>query len=273
MPHDDLLIITCTYRNYSILKDFFSSLDSQTDSAFSVFVGDTTEEPQNVAMPTYARYHHLDNKGYAYCLNKGIQYGIQHGYHFFCVVNSDITFDSKFVANTKASIKKNSSSLMGGKIYYAPGYEYHKDRYQEKDLGKVLWYAGGITDWQNAYTLHVGVDEVDVGQYDTLTPTQFITGCLMAFDESVIRKTGYFDESYFLYYEDADFCERAKRAQVPLLYDPSLVIWHKNSQSTQGAGSVFQQRYQKRNRLRYALAYAPLNTKLHVFINYLLNHD
>ncbi|PJE63810.1 hypothetical protein COU89_01195, partial [Candidatus Roizmanbacteria bacterium CG10_big_fil_rev_8_21_14_0_10_45_7] len=128
-------------------------------------------------------------------------------------------------------------------------------------------------DWKNALTLHRGVDEVDKGQYDKAVRTEFITGCLMAFDESVIQKTGYFDEKYFLYYEDADYCERAKRTRVPLIYDPSLIIWHKNSQSTQGAGSVFQQRYQKKNRLRYALNYAPFNTKLHVLLNYVRRHD
>ncbi len=232
-----------------------------------------TEEPQSFPMPAFAHYHHLANKGYAHCINQGIRYGENHGFEKFCVVNSDVVLSRNFVEKAKQSLSIHPSSLIGGKIYYASGYEYHKDRYAKKDAGNVLWYAGGVVDWDHAITRHRGVDEVDTGAFDTQTSTDFITGCLMLLDKKAIDSVGYFDESYFLYYEDADYGERAKQKHIPLLYDPSVVLWHKNSQSTQGAGSLLQQRLQRRNRLRFALAYAPIKTKLHVLINYVLRHD
>ena len=91
----------------------------------------------------------------------------------------------------------------------------------------------------------------------------------MIFNKSVIDKIGYLDESYFLYYEDADWCERAKKAGINLYYDPSIVIWHKNAQSTGGAGSKLHQKYQEKNRLKFGLKYAPWKTKLHLIINLL----
>ncbi|KXK10835.1 MAG: hypothetical protein UZ22_OP11002000596 [Microgenomates bacterium OLB23] len=162
-------------------------------------------------------------------------------------------------------------SLIGGKILYAKGYEYHKNRYEKSELGKVLWYAGGIMDWPNAYTLHRGVDEVDKGQYDRFEATEFVTGCLMCFDDALIKAVGPMDESYFLYYEDADWCARTARAGLQLYYDPSIVVYHKNSQSTDGPGSKLHEDYQKKNRMTFGLRYAPLRTKLHLLKNSILH--
>ena len=133
----------------------------------------------------------------------------------------------------------------------------------------MLWYTGGSIDWAHAITPHRGVDEVDEGQYDVFEKTEFINGCLMLFDQSVISRVGWWDESYFLYFEDADFCVRAQRKNVSLYYDPSIVIWHKVSQSTGGSGSKLHVKYQERNRLRFGLKYAPFWTKLHLVKNYL----
>ena len=92
----------------------------------------------------------------------------------------------------------------------------------------------------------------------------------MAFDKSVVDLVGFWDSEYFLYFEDADYCERAKRNGVELIYDPSIILWHKNAQSTGGAGSTLHQRVQKNAHLRFALKYAPWRTKLHVIKNFFL---
>ena len=263
-----LAIITVLYKNYTILDDFFASLDKQTDIDFRVYVADLTEEKQGYEYPNYVTYIPERNKGYAHGVNNAIQQAIEEGYDTFCVMNSDVFVKGDFVAKVKQNLQHHPGSLLGGKIYYAPGYEFHKERYPETDRGKVLWYAGGINDWKNCATVHRGVDEVDHGQYDSFGKTDFITGCLMCYDKQVFEKVGKWDESYFLYYEDADFCERAKRADIPLYYDPAVVIWHKNAASTGGSGSAVHQEFQKRNQLMFGLKYAPLRTKLHLLKNY-----
>ena len=131
-------------------------------------------------------------------------------------------------------------------------------------MGKVLWYAGGINDWANSMIFHRGVDEVDHGQYDQYGATDSITGCLLCFDKKVWETVGAWDESYFLYFEDADFCERAKRAGFKLTYNPRLVIWHKVSQSTGGSGSGLHWKHQTKNRIKFGLKYAPWKTKLYL---------
>jgi GT2 family glycosyltransferase len=264
-----LALTTVLYRNYTILDDFFASLDKQTNIDFRVYITDLTEEKKGYDYPNYVTYIPERNCGYAYGVNKAIQQAVEEGYDKFCVMNSDVWVRDDFVEKVKQNLEHHPLSLIGGKIYYSPGHEFHKERYPDTDLGKVLWYAGGENDWKNGITKHRGVDEVDHGQYDLYGKTEFITGCLMAYDREVLKKIGGWDESYFLYFEDADYCEKAKKAGIPLYYDPTIVMWHKNASSTGGSGSPIHREFQMRNQLIFGFKYAPLRTKLHLLKNYL----
>lgn len=265
-----LALITVIFKNYTILDDYFATLDHQTDLQFHVYILDLTPQPEKYTYPSYVTYIHDKNGGYAYGINQGVKKAILDGYELLCPMNCDVTVKEDFVENIKKSIETHPSTIIGGKIYYYPGYEYHKERYVESERGKVFWYAGGNTDWKNVYTTHRGVDEVDKGQYDKREKTTFITGCLMAYDKSVVDKIGHWNDKYFLFYEDADYCARAMNAKIPLIYDPTIVIWHKSGQSTSGAASSFQQKYLEHNRLKFGLRFAPWRTKFHLIKNFLL---
>jgi len=267
-----LAIISVVYNNYANLTDFFHSLEIQTNKNFKLFLSDTSEKKQPVAKQKFPlEVVDYKNYGYAHGINQGLRTAIAHGFSHFCIINDDTYFAKDFVTNSLIALKKYSGALIGGKIFYAPGYEYHK-KYAEKDLGKVIWYAGGQNDWKNCITKHLGVDQVDQPQFNQPLPTEFITGCLMLYDKKALDTVGFWDESYFLYYEDADFCERAKRKNVPLFYEPKIHIWHKNAQSTAGPGSQLHQKYQKQNQLKFGLKYAPFRTKMHLIKNYFLNY-
>jgi hypothetical protein len=249
----------------------FTSLKKQTDNSYHLYIADASSKKQTIdvaSMPHTVIF--TENKGYAHGVNVALQQAIQDGHTQFCVINDDIYFEKDFIKSIYMALEKYPQSLIGGKIYYAPGYEYHRSRYNRQDEGNVLWYAGGTVDWDHATTHHRGVDDVDVGQYDKAEETDFITGCLMCFDKEVIDALGLWDESYFLYYEDADYCERAKRNNIPLMYIPNITIWHKNAQSTDGSGSKLHERYQKNARFRFGMKYAPLRTKIHLLKNLFL---
>ena len=266
-----LAIITVIYQNYSILKKLFESLEGQKNKSFRLFLADLSDQKKQISGINFPfSIFHSQNLGYAHGVNLGLKKAIEQGFDKFCIINNDVYFENNFINNALNSIANNSSSIIGGKIYYAPGYEYHKSRYKKNDLGNILWYAGGKVDWNHALTPHRGVDEVDNGKFDKFEKTDFVNGCLMCFDKNVIEKVGFWDENYFLYFEDADFCERAKRKNIPLYYNPSIVIWHMNAQSTEGSGSKIHQKYQEKNRLIFGLKYAPWKTKLHLIKNYFI---
>ena len=264
---DSLAIITVVYRNYDVLKDFFATLELQSFRNFRVYVADLSPEPKDYAYPDYAVSIKGENHGYAFGVNIAMEQAIKDGHTNFCVINSDIVFSNSFVVNSLKTLEHHPKDIIGGKIYYAKGYEYHKDRYTEEQKGHVLWFAGGSIDWDNVFTKHIGVDEVDTGQFNTPKEVDFITGCLMLYTKQVYNLVGAWDPSYFLYYEDTDFCVRASKKGVKLIYEPSIVISHKNAQSTDGSGSDLHVKYQTKNRVTFGLKYAPLRTKFHLLKN------
>lgn len=266
-----LAIISPVYQNYDILQDFFSHLEKQTNKKFYVFLVDLSIDKKLIINKNLnVSVIKTNNLGYAHGVNVGLKKAIENGFKKFCIINNDTYMAKDFVNQVIKSIDQNPLSIIGGKIYYAKGFEYHKNRYQKNDLGKIIWYAGGSVDWQHALTPHRGVDEIDAGKYNRFEETDFINGCLICFDKEVVEKVGFWDEDYFLYFEDADYCVRATNKSVKLFYDPSIVIWHKNAQSTGGSGSALHLKYQEKNRLTFGLKYAPWRTKFHLLKNYLL---
>jgi len=206
----------------------------------------------------------LENKknlGFAEGNNVGFRFGLKKGADYVLLLNNDTIVDKNFLAELLKQGKDKKVGILGPKIYFAPGYEFHKERYRKSERGKVLWYAGGQMDWPNVLASHRGVDEVDRGQYDKVSDTDFVSGCCMLVKRQVLEKVGLFDPRYFLYYEDNDLCQRAKRAGFKLLFVPAAHIWHLNAGTAGGSGSSLQEYYISRNRLLFGLRFAPLRAK------------
>lgn len=203
------------------------------------------------------------NTGFTGGNNAGIKYACQQGADYVLLLNNDtIVSEGLIDLLIKTSRHYNDRALVSPKIYFAPGYEFHKDRYPPSSRGRVIWYAGGLIDWANVYASHRGVDEVDTGQYDTTVETAFISGCCMLIPQPVIETVGVLDCAYFLYYEDVDYCMRVQKKGYKIIYEPSAILWHKNAQSSGSSGSTIHVYYQTRNRLLFGMKYAPLRSKI-----------
>ncbi len=203
-----------------------------------------------------------ENLGFTGGNNEGIRYALKSGADYIMLLNNDTTVDRGLLVNM---MKGFDSKLVGGvvpKIYFSKGSEYHKGRYEKKDLGNVIWYSGGIMDWENLIGKNRGVDEVDLGQYDTEDFTELATGCCFLLSAKAINKVGAFDDKYFLYYEDADLSQRLKKSKFKIKYMPNAFLWHKNAKSSGGTGSDLQDYYITRNRMSFGMKYAPLRTKI-----------
>lgn len=188
---------------------------------------------------------------------------------------SDTKFDSLLLLNNDSLLRKDTiKELVNGlddhsigavvpKIYFTKGKEFHNDRYNENDRGSVIWFAGGKIDWGNVQSLHIGVNEVDTGQFDNVSEIDFATGACLLVRRKVIEKIGLFDEKYFLYYEDADFSVRIRNSGYKILYYPKAVLWHNNAGSS-SSGSELHDYYLTRNRMLFGMKYAPSSVKIHL---------
>ncbi len=270
-----LALLTTNYKQNQLTNEFLSQLSQNKQiKDVLVVVADLSDKREKTPIKTILPNQLLvrgPNRGYAYGINLGVKEALQRGASLFCVINNDTVIKPDFITSVFASFRNYDA--FGGKIYYAPGFEYHQNRYQKSELGRVIWYAGGIIDWNNVYAVHRGVDQVDRGQYNQPETTDFITGCLFCFNKKVFTKVGFWDEKYFLYFEDTDYSVRIKRAGFELVYNPEVMLWHKSGQSTEGAASPLQQKWLRSSRLRFGLKFAPLKTKLHLIKNTILTSN
>lgn len=202
------------------------------------------------------------NLGFAGGNNAGIKYSLEKAADFVLILNNDTSVHRHLVTKFLESAKKHKEGgIFSPKIYFAPGYEFHKERYKEEDLGEVIWYAGGKFSWNNILGTNRGVDEVDHGQYDKTIKIDFAAGACAFIRREVLETVGLFDERYFLYLEDVDLSHRAKLKNWKILYVPQAHLWHKVSASSQIGGGL-QDYYITRNRLLFGIKYAPFRTKV-----------
>jgi GT2 family glycosyltransferase len=202
------------------------------------------------------------NLGFAAGNNFGIKYAIDKDADYVMILNNDTIVDSNLMINLLNAIKEDPKvAIVSPKIYFAKGYEFHKEKYNKSQLGKVIWYAGGKIDWRNVYGINMGVDEIDEGQFEKIREIDFTTGaCFLARSEA-LKEVGLFDEKYFMYMEDMDLSERIKEKGWKIVYEPKAKLWHKVAQSS-GIGSNLNDYFISRNRLLFGFKYASLRTKI-----------
>lgn len=229
---------------------------------------DGTEEAiKNYKLPNM-KYKFIQsgaNLGFAGGNNVGIKDALRRGFDYIVLLNNDLILPEDMIVKLVKYMEGSPEvGIASPKMYFAKGYEFHKDRYKESEKGRVIWYAGGVIDADNVYTVHRGVDEVDRGQYDKIEETDVANGAALIIRRQVFEKIGLLDASFFLYWEDADFSRKAKRAGFKVMYYPKTWMWHKVSASTGGSGSPTNDYFLTRNRFYYAMCYCSLRTKFAV---------
>lgn len=206
------------------------------------------------------------NKGFAGGFNKGIDYANIWGADYFLLLNNDILIKDEdlLVELVKTAELDSNIGLVSPKIYFAPGFEFYKERYKKEDKGKVIWFAGGKFDWNNIGSIHRGIDEVDEGRYNDIEEEEIISGACVLVKREVFERVGGFNEKFFLYFEDSDFIKRGRDAGFKTFYNGKVSVLHKVSRST-GLGSTLTDYFHTRNRLYFGFKYASSRTKFALF--------
>ncbi|MBN1593347.1 MAG: glycosyltransferase family 2 protein [Candidatus Coatesbacteria bacterium] len=118
--------------------------------------------------------------------------------------------------------------------------------------GKTIQHAGAAV-LPNGLTKHYGYGETDEGQFERVFDVAYVTGAAIAIRREVMDKIGHLDAGYFpIYFEEVEYCERARRAGFRVVYLPSAVLLHYESQVTVKASFGFYVRYHL-GRLRFVL--------------------
>jgi len=269
--------VTTIVLNWNGWKDTISCLESLSlvdTSSFDleVLVVDNASNDDSIhKLEEYKKkfdfklIQNTSNLGFAEGNNVGLRYAISKGFDYAMVLNNDTLVDRKIFLHLLSVFEDNGRvGVVSPKIYFAKGFEFHKERYSTRDLGRVIWYAGGKVDWNNVMGINLGVDEVDQGQFEEIKEVDFATGCSSIFSVPVLKKVGLYDKRYFMYFEDVDLSLRIKKAGYKVLFQPKGIVWHKVAQSS-NIGSDLNDYFISRNRLLFGLKYAQLRTKIALF--------
>jgi len=119
------------------------------------------------------------------------------------------------------------------------------------DQAGIVQFAG--SKGMNPYTgrsFAIGWKEKDQPSFHENYPSSHAHGAAMCVKREVFEKVGLMWESYFLYYEELDFCERAKHAGFEIWHCGASEVRHKESMST-GKDSPLKTYYLNRNRLLF----------------------
>lgn len=253
-------VVLVNYKGWQDTIVCINSIKNSKDTPHIIVVdnGSPNESVKELksAFPDLDLIENPENVGFSVGNNIGIKKALKMGAEVVYILNNDTEVDPNlFFRSYRYVAGKNR--IAGGKIYYAKGYEFHA---QQKGLGNVIWYGGGHFNWSSVIAEHDGVDEVDMGQHDKIKKVDFITGCFIAVPRLVFKKIGLLDEPFFLYLEDTDFCLHALKSGVEVMYNPNLVVYHRNSSSTV-AGSPLVDYYITRNRFFIGKRYGSLRLR------------
>ncbi len=181
-----------------------------------------------------------ENGGFSAGNNQGIEYAQKQGADYIWLLNNDTTVEAGALDHLVQESEK-TGGLVGSLLLYP-------DRSYQQVGTRIQWKTGKTR----------GIPETEIKDGMEL-PT--LSGASMLIPLNLIKRIGPLDESYFLYFEDGEFCLRASKKGYPITLAIRSRVFHKEGAST-GKRSLASQYYYQRNRLKMLLAYASESEKL-----------
>lgn len=244
-PHVSIIIVN--YQGRDDTLECLASLQHLTYPNYRVFVvdqasGDETPEAVRREFPTTVVIENPVNDGFAGGNNKGMEAALRAGTDYVFLLNNDTTVAPNLLEPLVSLAESDDKIGIVGPLmlYHAEPRIIWSAGAEVRELGQsVLWQEGEPVENAPKQTRDCG----------------FIVGCGMLIKRTVLEEIGLFDDSYFLYYEESDFCAKARLAGWRIKLQPESQLWHKVSRST-GTESELTLYYMRRNVLRYLARYS-----------------
>ena len=157
------------------------------------------------------------NLGYAGNNNAGVRAALDLGADWVFVLNEDTLLAPDCLEEL---VRVGESDLQIGVL--GP-MVYHYD-----EPGMIQSAGGKISkNWQ---AWHLAQNEADQGQYPVPHSVDWISGCAILVRIAVIEQVGMLDARFFYYFEETEWCLRARSAGWLVVHVPRARIWHKGVQ-------------------------------------------
>lgn len=239
-PSPLVTVVILNWNAQTYLEACLRSVLAQEGTPFQVWLVDNHSSDDSVSfVKTHFPQVHLwalaENRGYAGGNNAVLR---QVQTPLVVLLNPDVVVEADWLKHlVQPLLTDRTVGIVGGKLFYGDG---------------RLQHVGGLIRSPQALAGYRGHLETDTGQYEHITEATYVVGASLAFRRGLLDEVGYLDEGYFLYYEDADWCERVRRAGWRIVVAPQARLLHWESVLT-GKGTFGYWRNFHRGRIRYLL--------------------
>jgi len=253
-------IIVVNYNSAAFIHEFCASLQTVDYPKSHLIVvdaasGDGSLETIEGAFPDATVVRCDENVGFAAGCNIGIERCLTRGDDFALFLNTDVTVTPAFLCSLVEAA--DEKTMVVPKILY------------RDDPRLISTHAGGF-DWRRGVFRDTYAGRPDgpatSRRRDGLATASF---CCALVPLGAFRDAGRLDERFFMYYEETDFIRRAQARGYRVRYEPSAVVYHRESASSGGGWMTpFKQYYATRNRLYLMKKHTPSRLAFVAFTAY-----
>jgi GT2 family glycosyltransferase len=184
------------------------------------------------------------NLGYCAAANRGLGRLLAAGCDWVMTLNNDAWIEPSCLGRClAASSREDHVAIVGPAVAFADG----SDR---------LWYGGGLFYSAVGLTRHRGLG-ASTSQPPPTALTDYVPGCCCLISTTAWQQVGAYREDYFMYYEDVEWCERARHAGWSCLYLGEVLCQHEGSATAGSRGELSltptSAYYLGRNSMRFAI--------------------
>jgi GT2 family glycosyltransferase len=234
----NVLVSLVNYNSHepilNCLKDIFAQ---QTEHKFKVVVFDNNSPDKSAdeikkEFPKIHLVKHEKNLGFGKAHNlvaKQIVANEIGDFDAMLLVNPDTrfgehTFDQLF----KFLEDQKKVGIVSGKIVKSDGSLDSNGGNFPFGLSLISWLFN-----LESFGLKSNFHRSDKSYYETSREVDWVGGTFMLIRREVIETIGLFDDDYFMYFEDVDFCIRVKKAGFSIKINPKVAIMHLSGASSE----------------------------------------
>lgn len=238
MKNIQVCTIVLTYNNFKDTAECLESLQNLTYQGHKIIVVDNGSSDNSPALlkenfPDITLIALEKNFGVPAGFNKGIQIALNEGFEYVFILNNDtvVAPDMMTELMTVAEKDPHSALLMPKILYYPPNNEAISRKDVWSDGGYYRTFPPGIVHKDNRKNIN----------FDEPRKVDYVPTCGLLIHSRAFNQVGLFDPGYFFFFEDWDFSERVRAANLNIWSVPTAKLWHKVSKSTKVDSELYWQ--------------------------------
>jgi O-antigen biosynthesis protein len=242
-----IVIVSWNVENF-LQKCLFSIYQNQADLKLEVIVVDnnSSDETCEIIKQNFSQVSLIcnqSNRGFAKACNQGLH---QAKGKFLLLLNPDTEIlDGCLVKMVEFMDKNPEVGLAGCKLLNPDG----------TNQPSVRNFPNFLVHFGMMFKLHhlITFTKYFANDFDYHQPNEAeqLMGAFIMIRQKAWQKIGDFDEKYYLWFEEVDYCYRARKLGIKVVYTPIAKIIHYGGRSFGQAGSLKKQFYFSLSRLHY----------------------